>query len=169
MTAARRLQHIAATPLWAWCNDLEIEGASRKPTPRGPTEVNPSKLHKNKEPTSGLEPLTCSLRVRKRKLLSITDGCETCILSRFLFSRLPCVAGCCASGSVRVVSEAGACPSPPFRQKRRKRKPGEREIYNPEVALVALVHLALNLLCCDPSQGKQKYPCCILDDRYTSR
>src|SRR5215207_4610216 len=48
-------------------------------------------------------------------------------------------------------------------------KPGEREIYNPEVALVGLGHLTLNLVRCDPACDKQKRTRCVLDDRSSAR
>jgi hypothetical protein len=36
-------------------------------------------MRRTKEPTSGLEPLTCSLRVRQWTLLEVAQGCKPCI------------------------------------------------------------------------------------------
>jgi hypothetical protein len=47
---------------------------------------------KNKEPTSGLEPLTCSLRVIGQALLGAAWGCKSPISRRLSLLR---VAGCC--------------------------------------------------------------------------
>src|SRR5215212_9379168 len=44
------------------------------------------------EPTSGLEPLFCSLRVCGRRLLDIAEVCKSCIDRGFC---VPCIAHCC--------------------------------------------------------------------------
>ena len=56
-----------------------------------------------REPTSGLEPLTCSLRVIRRAFLDVAGGCETRIPKPFSLLRLahPCRVlrpRCCQSG-----------------------------------------------------------------------
>ena len=63
-----------------------------------------SRTRVNKEPTSGLESLTCSLRVISRALLGVVGGCNLVYLSQSLFSGLPRVAPYCVPGGVRVVS-----------------------------------------------------------------
>ena len=57
-----------------------------------------------REPTSVLEPLTCSLRVINRMLQGLPRVANPAYLSCFLFSGLQCVAPYCAPGGVRVVS-----------------------------------------------------------------
>ena len=57
-----------------------------------------------KEPTSGLEPLTCSLRVIIGALEGFARGCKPRLSKGFAFLRLACVAPYCAPGGVRVVS-----------------------------------------------------------------
>jgi hypothetical protein len=47
---------------------------------------------KNKEPTSGLEPLTCSLRVIGQALQGCAGDCKYRISKGLSF---PCLAGCC--------------------------------------------------------------------------
>jgi hypothetical protein len=59
---------------------------------------------KEREPTSGLEPLTCSLRVMHQTLQGFAWGCNAVYLEGFLFPALPCVAPYCVPGGVRVVS-----------------------------------------------------------------
>ncbi len=59
---------------------------------------------KNREPTSGLEPLTCSLRVCGRWLLSVARVCISAFLSGFLFPRLPTIAGYCVRVRVKLGS-----------------------------------------------------------------
>src|SRR5215213_7014740 len=56
---------------------------------------------RKKEPTSGLEPLSCSLRVRIHALQGFANPPFLC---RFPFCALPCVAPYCACGGVKVVS-----------------------------------------------------------------
>jgi hypothetical protein len=71
---------------------------------------SPANRNLLREPTSGLEPLTCSLRViinRCRGLHRITNPAY---LSRFLFSGLPGVARYCVTGGVRVVSTPSLYP-----------------------------------------------------------
>jgi hypothetical protein len=58
----------------------------------------------SEEPTSGLEPLTCSLRVITQALQGPAQGCKCPYLGGFLCSWLRCVAPYCAPGGVRVVS-----------------------------------------------------------------
>jgi hypothetical protein len=54
--------------------------------------VLPAKSHKNKDPTSGLEALTCSLGVSGLRLLSVA-GVGKCRVEKG-FS-VPCLAHCC--------------------------------------------------------------------------
>jgi hypothetical protein len=59
-----------------------------------------------KEPTSGLEPLTCSLRVRNQWLLSVARVCKSRIGKEFT---VPCTAQYCTvlrvgQGQTRVKS-----------------------------------------------------------------
>ena len=56
---------------------------------------------KTREPTSGFEPLYCSLRVIIHALQGIANPA---FLIRFLCSVLPCVAPYCVPGGVKVVS-----------------------------------------------------------------
>ena len=56
------------------------------------------------EPTSGLEPLTCSLRVIGHVLQGVAGLANPVYLSRFLFSGLLRVAPYCAPSGIRVVS-----------------------------------------------------------------
>jgi hypothetical protein len=42
-------------------------------------------MKKNKEPTSGLEPLTCSLRVIHQALQGVAQGCKCRISKPFTF------------------------------------------------------------------------------------
>src|SRR5215208_3198430 len=46
--------------------------------------VFPANLYKIEEPTSGLEPLTCSLRVCGQWLLGVARDCKSCINRRSL-------------------------------------------------------------------------------------
>src|SRR5215210_3520885 len=46
----------------------------------------------SREPTSGLEPLTCSLRVITQALQRYAGGCKFCISRGVSF---PCLAACC--------------------------------------------------------------------------
>jgi hypothetical protein len=62
-------------------------------------------FEKNNEPTSGLEPLTCSLRVIAQALQVLARGCKPAFLSDFLCSGLLRVAPYCVPGGIRVVSE----------------------------------------------------------------
>jgi hypothetical protein len=64
----------------------------------------------NMEPTSGLEPLTCSLRVIIRTLQRFAQDCKSHYLGDFLFCGLPCVAPNCARGGVKVVSTSAPYP-----------------------------------------------------------
>ena len=57
-------------------------------------------------PTSGLEPLTCSLRVIAQALQGLSNPA---FIRRFRFSDLPYVARYCVTGGVRVVTVAGEC------------------------------------------------------------
>jgi hypothetical protein len=59
----------------------------------------------NTEPTSGLEPLTCSLRMITYALQGCAQGCKCCISRGVSFLRL---AECCARGGIRVVSTASS-------------------------------------------------------------
>jgi hypothetical protein len=59
---------------------------------------------KNREPTSGLEPLTCSLRVIGHVLQGCAGDCKCRIFKRFPFSGLLSVAPYCVPGGIRVVS-----------------------------------------------------------------
>jgi hypothetical protein len=54
--------------------------------------VSPANLHRNKEPTSGLEPLVCSLRVIGQALQGFAEGCRCHIFRRL---SLLWVAACC--------------------------------------------------------------------------
>ena len=63
---------------------------------------------KNKESTSGLEPLTCSLRVITQALQGCAGMCNPPYLKGFLCPVLPCVAPYCVPGGVRVVSNTVA-------------------------------------------------------------
>src|SRR5918992_3203720 len=57
-----------------------------------------------REPTNGLEPLTCSLRVIGHVLQGRAGDCKCRIFKRFPFSGLLRVAPYCAPGGIRVVS-----------------------------------------------------------------
>jgi hypothetical protein len=54
--------------------------------------VFPANLYKRGEPTSGLEPLTCSLRVIGQPLQGLAQGCKYRIPKRLSFL---CLALCC--------------------------------------------------------------------------
>jgi len=56
---------------------------------------------KNIEPTSGLEPLSCSLRVITQAVQGFARACKCRVSKGFLFSGLPCVAPYCVPGGVR--------------------------------------------------------------------
>ena len=69
------------------------------------TMVPGSYLHtRNREPTSGLEPLTCSLRVSGRRLLGVAESCNSRIDKGFVFPVLPIITRCC----VRVRGKLGS-------------------------------------------------------------
>jgi hypothetical protein len=55
-------------------------------------------------PTSGLEPLTCSLRVRGRSFLGVAEVCSSLYIRGFLFFGLPVVALCCIRVRVKLGS-----------------------------------------------------------------
>jgi hypothetical protein len=83
------------------------------------------------EPTSGLEPLTCSLRVIGRALLGFAQGCKTRRSEGFPFSGLLCVAPYCALGGVNSTflwpartSVSNFPPPPKSRSRRRSGPPG---------------------------------------------
>ena len=80
--------------------------------------ILPANHDKNKEPTSGLEPLTCSsYECAVRRCRDLQGFANPLYLSRILFSAFPHVAGYCAPGGIRVVSGvrglsvAGSCSS----------------------------------------------------------
>jgi hypothetical protein len=50
-------------------------------------DVSPAKETK-REPTSGLEPLTCSLRVSRLGLRGVAEVCKSRLCKRFFFSGL---------------------------------------------------------------------------------
>src|ERR687890_2523259 len=54
--------------------------------------VFPANLYKLGEPTSGLEPLTCSLRVITQALQGVAEDCKCRIFRGVSF---PCLAACC--------------------------------------------------------------------------
>jgi hypothetical protein len=54
--------------------------------------VSPANPHKIREPTSGLEPLTCSLRVCGQWLLSVAQACKSLIGEGF---SIPSIARYC--------------------------------------------------------------------------
>src|SRR5918995_482505 len=85
-------------------------------------------------------------------------------LSRFLFPGLPSVAGVAPPVVSEWCQELAIAPRVRLGKSIESSKPGEREIYNPEVARVGLGQLAPNLVRRDPGRGKQKYPRCVLDD-----
>ena len=62
------------------------------PTPHRCGSVSPANAQKKGEPTSGLEPLTCSLRPRQRALLTVAQGCKPCTYRAVTFLGL---AECC--------------------------------------------------------------------------
>jgi hypothetical protein len=74
-----------------------------------------SSRDKKGEPTSGLEPLTCSFRVRQRAFLGIAGGCKTRISKPF---SLLCLAQCC-----RVLRSRG-CQSVMIREQARRTEAG---------------------------------------------
>ena len=57
-----------------------------------------------REPTSGLEPLTCSLRVIIRRCRGLHEVANPAYSKRFPFSGLLSVAPYCVPGGIRVVS-----------------------------------------------------------------
>jgi hypothetical protein len=65
-------------------------------------QANPKKM---REPTSGLEPLSCSLRVIHQPLQGVAGACKSRIFRGLLCSGLLSVAPYCAPGGVRVVSK----------------------------------------------------------------
>ena len=64
-------------------------------------------MRNKREPTSGLEPLTCSLRVILRRCRGVQRVANPAYLSGFLFSGLLRVAPYCVPGGIRVVSGEG--------------------------------------------------------------
>jgi len=95
------------------------EGIANRTTRRRPQEIEAASIRtryitgvaierriflqiaRNEEPTSGLESLSCSLRVIHQAL---HGAANTAFLSGFLCCGLPRVAPYCAPGGVRVVS-----------------------------------------------------------------
>src|SRR5215218_2629376 len=67
--------------------------------------VLPANHQKVGEPTSGLEPLTCSLRVISQACRGVQGIALAAYLRRFFFSALLGVAPYCVPGGVRVVSQ----------------------------------------------------------------
>jgi hypothetical protein len=65
---------------------------------------------KERKPTSGLEPLSCSLRVIHQTLHGFAQPCKSAYLGWFPFTGLLCVAPYCAPGGVRVVSKSPSYP-----------------------------------------------------------
>src|SRR5215203_5406818 len=71
------------------------------------------KSRQNKEPTSGLEPLTCSsYECAVRRCRGLHRLANSAYLSLFLFSTLLRVAPYCVPGGIRVVSGAHGCMTP---------------------------------------------------------
>ncbi len=64
----------------------------------------PANCEKEGEPTSGLEPLTCSLRVIGQALQGCAQPCKSPIPKRRSLLGVVRVAPYCAPGGVRVVS-----------------------------------------------------------------
>ena len=71
---------------------------------RRPTTMTTSEKAYSREPTSGLEPLTCSSRVIRQALQVLHRLTNTAYLSLVPCYALPRVASYCAPGGVRVVS-----------------------------------------------------------------
>ena len=65
-------------------------------------------IARKEEPTSGLEPLTCSLRVIGHVLQGFAWGCKSPFLGGFFCTGLLSVAPYCAPGGIRVVSIPGS-------------------------------------------------------------
>jgi hypothetical protein len=62
------------------------------------------------EPTSGLEPLTCSLRVRGQRLLGLHRSKNPAWVSGFLFPALPVIAGRCVRVRATLGSSKASTP-----------------------------------------------------------
>src|SRR5687768_13361986 len=75
---------------------LAIAGCSTNLRSLSKTTFHPlcftCKSQENREPTSGLEPLTCSLRVIHQALQGFARACKTCISKGVSFLR---IATCC--------------------------------------------------------------------------
>jgi hypothetical protein len=86
------------------CSTVAVRWAKR---PLEPCSEDPCFSCKSaffEEPTSGLEPLTCSLRVIRQVLRGFARACKYRISRGFPLSGLPCIAPYCALGGIRVVS-----------------------------------------------------------------
>jgi hypothetical protein len=75
------------------------------------TQQNPLRQTDSREPTSGLEPLSCSLRVIHRALQGRVRACKTRISEGFPYSGLQCVAPYCVPSGVREESMSKSYPS----------------------------------------------------------
>src|SRR5215208_959878 len=89
---AQRLQNRTPRHLNPRCRQTVVKDADRRFRLVRHYYVLPAKPRKNKEPTSGLEPLTCSLRVIHQALQGFARGCK-CPLFRGI--SLLCLASCC--------------------------------------------------------------------------
>src|SRR5918999_4162215 len=74
------------------CSTLAVNWAKNGLDPSLCLHVLPANSHKSREPTSGLEPLTCSLRVITQALQGCAGDCECRICRGDFFLRL---AECC--------------------------------------------------------------------------
>jgi hypothetical protein len=72
--------------------DTRIVGSENIGAPAAPCLVFSAYLSAWGEPTSGLEPLTCSLRVCGRAFLGVAGVCNSCIDKGF---SVPCIAHYC--------------------------------------------------------------------------
>ena len=83
-----------------WCQEAKVPEQRRSPLCLFSLQTG-----RRREPTSGLEPLTCSLRVIHHALLRFAGVANPAYLGRILCCGLLRVAPYCAPGGIRVVSK----------------------------------------------------------------
>src|SRR5215212_5109767 len=113
----QRLQNRTPRHLNPRCRQTVVKDADRRFRLVRHYYVLPAKPRKNKEPTSGLEPLTCSLRVIHQALQGFARGCKCRIFRGVSF---PCLALYCTvlrsrwyqSGINRGTPSVGSLPPP---------------------------------------------------------